>query len=159
MPKGTNRLNFVGGARFFHGGAMLQEIVLPVVTVTEMQGKHLEQSEVRQVGVSLLGSIKKLVTNRPIYKFIQTEPVSDRMKPVTLKISLRDGNDLISNEETITFDSISTSLDDRQKTVKLALKNDSYDNKKEYHLVLRNLDDTEHDRIPVIIDIAFANDF
>ncbi|MGB9498711.1 MAG: BREX-1 system phosphatase PglZ type A [Dissulfuribacterales bacterium] len=159
LAKGTNRFNFVGGARFFHGGAMLQEIVLPVVTVTEMKGKHLEKSEVRHVGVSLLGTIRKLVTNRPIYKFIQTEPVSDRMKPVSLKISLRDGNDLISNEETITFDSTSSSLDDRQKTVKLALKNDSYDNKKEYHLVLRNLDDTEHDRIPVIIDIAFANDF
>ena len=159
LAKGTNRFNFVGGARFFHGGAMLQEIVLPVVTVTEMKGKHLEKSEVRHVGVSLLGTIRKLVTNRPIYKFIQTEPVSDRMKPVTLKISLRDGNDLISNEETITFDSTSSSLDDRQKTVKLALKNDSYDNKKEYHLVLRNLDDTEHDRIPVIIDIAFTNDF
>ncbi len=159
LPKGTNRFNFMGGARFFHGGAMLQEIVLPVVTVTEMQGKHLENSEVHPVGVSLLGSIKKLVTNRPIYKFIQTDPVSDRMKPVTLRISLRDGNDLISNEETITFDSTSSSLDDRQKTVRLALKNDSYDNKKEYHLVLRNVDDTEYLRIPVIIDIAFANDF
>ncbi len=159
MPKGTNRFNFSGGARFFHGGAMLQEIVLPVVTVTEMKGIHLEKSEVRQVGVSLLGSVKKLVTNRPVYKFIQTEPVSERMKPITLKIALRDDNELISNEETVTFNSTSASLDDRQKTVKLALKNVTYDNKREYHLVLRNVDDTEYDRIPIIIDIAFANDF
>lgn len=159
LPKGTNRLNFIGGARFFHGGAMLQEIVLPVVTVTEMKGKHLEKSEVRQVGVSLLGTNKKLVTNRSIFKFIQTDQVSDRMKPLTLKISLRDGNDLISNEETITFDSTSPSLDDRRKTVRLTLKNDEYDNKKEYHMILRHLDDTEYDRMPVIIDIAFANDF
>lgn len=159
MPKGTNRFNFSGGARFFHGGAMLQEIVLPVVTVTEMKGIHLKNSEVRQVGISLLGSVKKLVTNRPVYKFIQTEPVSDRMKPITLKIALRDDNELISNEETVTFNSTSASLDDRQKTVKLALKNVTYDNKREYHLVLRNVDDTEYDRIPIIIDIAFANDF
>jgi hypothetical protein len=114
---------------------------------------------VRQVGVSLLGSVKKLVTNRPVYKFIQTEPVSERMKPITLKIALRDDNELISNEETVTFNSTSASLDDRQKTVKLALKNVTYDNKREYHLVLRNVDDTEYDRIPIIIDIAFANDF
>ena len=159
LPKATNRYNFVGGARFFHGGAMLQEIVIPVVTVTEMKGKHLEKSEVRQVGVSLLGSYKKLVTNRPIYKLIQTDPVSERMNPITLKVSLRDGNDLISNEETVTFDSSSSSMEERQKSVKLTLMGGSYDNKKEYYLVMRNVDDTEYDRIPIIIDIAFTNDF
>jgi len=159
LPKGTNRYNFVGGARFFHGGAMLQEIVIPVITVTEMKGKHTEKSEIRQVGVSLLGSYKKLVTNRPVYKLIQTDPVSERMKPITLRASLRDKNDLISNEETVTFDSSSSSMDERQKTVKLTLMAGSYDNKKEYYLVLRNIDDTEYERLPIIIDIAFANDF
>lgn len=159
LPKGTNRYNFVGGARFFHGGAMLQEIVIPVITVTEMKGKHIGKSEVRQVGVSPLGSYRKLVTNRPVYKLIQTDPVSERMKPITLKISLRDENDLISNEETVTFDSSSSSMEERQKSVKLTLMAGPYDNKKEYSLVMRNTDDTEYDRIPITIDIAFANDF
>lgn len=159
LPKGTNRYNFVGGARFFHGGAMLQEIVIPVITVTEMKGKHIGKSEIRQVGVSPLGSYKKLVTNRPVYKLIQTDPVSERTKPITLKISLRDKNDLISNEETVTFDSTSSSMEERQKSVKLTLMAGSYDNKKEYSLIMRNTDDTEYDRIPLIIDIAFANDF
>jgi hypothetical protein len=59
----------------------------------------------------------------------------------------------------VTFDSPSTSLDDRRKSVKLSLKTGSYDNKKEYFLVLRNLDETEYERIPLTIDIAFANDF
>jgi uncharacterized protein (TIGR02687 family) len=159
LPKGTNRFNFVGGARFYHGGAMLQEIVIPVVSASEMKGIHLEKSEVRSVGVSLLGTYKKLVTNRPVYKFIQTDPVSDRMKALTLKISLRDGNDLISNEETVTFDSASASLDERRKSVKLSLKTGTYDHKKEYFLVLRNMDETEYERMSVNIDIAFANDF
>lgn len=159
LPKGTNRFNFIGGARFFHGGSMLQEIVIPVVSVSEMKGIHLEKSEIRFVGVSLLGSYKKLVTNRPIYKFIQTEAVSDRLKPITLKVSLRDGNEPVSNEENITFDSSSESVDERQKSVKLSLKAGSYDNKKDYYLVLRNVDETEYDRMPVKIDIAFANDF
>jgi uncharacterized protein (TIGR02687 family) len=159
LPKGTNRFSFVGGARYYHGGAMLQEIVIPVVSVSEMKGIHLEKSEVKSVGVSLLGTYKKLVTNRPVYKFIQTDPVSDRMKALTLKISLRDGNELVSNEETVTFDSGSASLDERQKSVKLNLKAGSYDNKKEYFLVLRNVDETEYERIPIYIDIAFANDF
>jgi len=159
LPKAANRYNFVGGARFFHGGAMLQEVVVPVIKVKEMKGKHLEKSEVRQVGVSLLGSYKKLVTNQPVFKLIQTDPVSERMKPRTLKVSLRDGSDLISNEETVTFDNSSSSMNERQKFVKLILKTGSYDNKKEYYLVMRNMDDTEYSSLSMIIDIAFANDF
>jgi uncharacterized protein (TIGR02687 family) len=159
LPKAANRYNFVGGARFFHGGAMLQEVVIPVIKVKEMKGKHLEKSEVRQVGVSLLGSYKKLVTNQPVFKLIQTDPVSERMKQRTLRVSLRDGSDLISNEETVTFDNSSSSMNERQKSVKLILKTGSYDNKKEYYLVMRNMDDTEYNSLPMIIDIAFANDF
>jgi hypothetical protein len=81
------------------------------------------------------------------------------MKPITLKISLRDGNELISAEETITFDSESSSMDERKKSVKLRLQARVYDNKKEYDLVIRNSDDTEYDRIPLLIDIAFIDDF
>ena len=33
--RGVNRFHFVGGARFVHGGAMLQEIVVPVITVKQ----------------------------------------------------------------------------------------------------------------------------
>ncbi len=160
LPKGTNRFYFTGGARFFHGGAMLQEIVIPVVTVSEMKGIHRAKSEIRKAGVSILGSPKKIVTNIPRFEFIQTDAVSGRVKPRGLKISLREGNVRISNEETITFDSTSSAMEDRKKSVRLPLKSGPFDNKKEYALVLRNTDDeTEYDRIPMIIDIAFANDF
>ena len=40
VPKATNRFHFMGGARFVHGGAMLQEIVVPVVHV-----KHARSGE------------------------------------------------------------------------------------------------------------------
>ncbi len=102
LPKGTNRFHFVGGAKFFHGGAMLQEITIPVVTVSEMRGIHKEKSQINSVGVSILGSTKKIVTNIPRFELIQTDAVSGRMKSRRMKISLRDGNDFISNEGSIT---------------------------------------------------------
>ena len=44
--------------------------------------------------------------------------------------------------------------------MRLALKSGPFDSKKEYALVLRNAEDeTEYDRLPLMIDIAFANDF
>ncbi len=51
------------------------------------------------------------------------------------------------------------SMDERKKSVKLRLYAKTYDNKKEYHLILRKRDDTEYDRISLFIDIAFVDDF
>ena len=96
LPKGMNRFHFVGGAKFFHGGAMLQEIVVPVITNRELWGKALQKSEISKVGVSLLGAHKKVVTNIHRFEFIQTDAVSERVRPRSLLISLRDGNDIFA---------------------------------------------------------------
>jgi len=160
IPKGTNRFHFTGGSRFFHGGAMLQEVVVPVVVVRELRGKARKDSAIRKVGVSLLGSIKKVVTNRHRFEFIQTDPVSERVQPRTLLVSLRDGNELISNEVIVTFESESSSIDERKKSVMIILKARPYDSKKEYSLVLRDPEtDIEYDRIKIHIDLAFMNEF
>ncbi len=160
LPRGSNRFHFTGGSRFIHGGAMLQEVVVPLITVTALTGVAKAKSEVRKVGVSLIGSHRKVVTNLHRFEFIQTDAVSERMRPLILAISLRDGNEVISNEEVVTFDSSSASMDERKKSVKLILKGLPFDRKKEYFLVLRNQeDDIEYERIPIHIDLAFTKDF
>jgi hypothetical protein len=94
------------------------------------------------------------------FEFIQTESVSEKVRPVTLTVSLRDVDQLISNEVTLTFDSASEQMDDRKKSASLIVKSGSYDKKKEYYLVLRDsADKTEIDRIPLTIDLSFGNEF
>ena len=39
IPRAANRFHFTGGARFIHGGAMPQEVVIPLVTVSQLRGK------------------------------------------------------------------------------------------------------------------------
>ena len=56
FPRGANRFHFVGGARFVHGGAMPQEIVVPVVTVKQFEGKSAQETKIRPVTVQVLGS-------------------------------------------------------------------------------------------------------
>lgn len=156
IPKGANRFHFSGGARYVHGGAMLQEIVVPVVTVKGLRGVE----KPGKVNVSVLGSVKKIVNNMQRFEFIQTEAVSEKVKPVTLTISLRDVDQLISNEVTLTFDSASDQMNDRKKSANLIVKSGNYDKKKEYYLVLRDAaDKTEVERIPLTIDLAFGNEF
>ncbi|MDZ7758691.1 MAG: hypothetical protein U5L00_00320 [Desulfovermiculus sp.] len=105
ISKGVNRFHFAGGAKFIHGGALPQEVAVPVVKVKELDAKAAEKEAVKKVGVSLLGSNRKLVNTICKFEFIQTEKVSQRMLPRTLVISIRDGDTLVSSEETVTFDS------------------------------------------------------
>jgi hypothetical protein len=38
-PKGINRFHFVGGSRFVHGGAMPQEICVPLLRINYARGE------------------------------------------------------------------------------------------------------------------------
>lgn len=138
IPKGTSRFHFVGGARFFHGGAMPQEVVVPLLTIRQVKDKAKAKTQVSNVGITILGNSPiKISTSVYPVRFMQIEPVSERVKPLTVKMAVYDGDEPVSSIETVTFDSSSSDLAQREKTVKMTLKSDKYDKKKNYKLVLR----------------------
>lgn len=97
IPKGSKRFHFVGGARFIHGGAMPQEVIVPVITVRQAKSKKtLEKTKTKQVAVSVLGNNHKSTTHAHRFKLVQMEPVSERAKPLTVKIAIYDGDDPVS---------------------------------------------------------------
>lgn len=162
IPKGPNRFHFTGGARFVHGGAMPQEIVVPVISVKKLRGTAAANLRVKRVGVTLLGNLTRIVNNVQQLRFIQTEAVSDRNLTRVLQVGVRDsGGELVSNEVTITFDSGSDSMDERVKSAQIILKPGTYDRTASYFIVLNDNDAIvkEYRKIPVTIDIAFSSDF
>ncbi|SAL59764.1 BREX-1 system phosphatase PglZ type A [Caballeronia humi] len=157
VPKGAGRFHFVGGARFVHGSAMPQEIVVPVVVVKESES---EKAKTKVVEVSLLGSSNKVVTNKQRFEFIQNEAVSERVLPVTLLFTIRDGDKPVSDEQAVTFDSASPMLDERKRSLMMTLAGGSYDRNKDYFLVARDAKTkAEAWRATLRIDLAFSNDF
>jgi uncharacterized protein (TIGR02687 family) len=161
VPKGANRFHFVGGSRFVHGGAMPQEIAVPVIRVHHVkENGKAAKTKVRTVGVSVLGSNFKVTTNRHRFQLIQTEPVGERVKPITLKVAIYDGDDPVTNVETPTFDSTATDMNQWKKSVGLTLEGRRFDSKKIYQLILRDAETgVEEARFDVGIDLAFMNDF
>lgn len=157
VPKGASRFHFAGGARFVHGSAMPQEVVVPIVTVRE---NETESAKTRSVNISLLGSTNKVVTNTQRFEFIQTDAVTERVLARTVVVSLRDGEALISDDQTATFNSTSQLLDERKRSVFLTVINGKYESHKRYDLVIRDaITKVEVLRQPVQIDLAFGNDF
>lgn len=157
VPKGATRFHFAGGARFVHGSAMPQEVIVPLLTV---KFSDSSKAKISHVNLVPLMTTSKVVTNMQRFEFIQTEPVSDKVLPRTVSISLRDGETMISNEQIVTFDSPSTSMDERKKSVILTVKAGSYDHQRDYYLVVRDLSSKlELHRATIKIDLALANDF
>jgi uncharacterized protein (TIGR02687 family) len=161
LPKATNLFRFSGGVtRFLHGGTMLQEIVVPVITVRHVKGKGKQQTATKRVGVQVLGVNHRITTPKYRFQLLQTEPVSDRVKEITLKVAIFEGNEPVTNIEKVTFASTSENMDERTKQVILVLEDRQYDKKTKYRLVLRDADtDIEQSSIEVTIDRTFHDDF
>ena len=78
IPNSINRMRVKGSSsRFVHGGAALQEIVIPVIKVTKKREADVGQVEVQIIvpGRSLISSGQTAVT------LYQAEPVSEKMRP------------------------------------------------------------------------------
>lgn len=160
VPKGANRFHFVGGSRFVHGGAMPQEIVVPVVTVKQLRGKQAEKRTKRKVGVISAKPTLKMVNNIQKFDLMQTEAVSDLVTQVTVSVAIYDGDSKVSSEEAVTFDCATDSVAERVKQVRLSLSGTDFDRQKDYFLVLKDKDlNTEMERYKVTIDLAFTDDF
>jgi len=160
IPKGANLFHFVGGARFVHGGAMPQEIVVPVVTVKHIRGKSVQDTKTKPVTIQVLGSNHRITTAQHRFQLIQMEAISDRVKPITLRVAVYEGEEPVTDVHTVKFESSSGNLDERKKWVSLVLKERQYNKKTTYRLVLRDAETgIEQQSVEVIIDRAFTDDF
>ena len=102
----------------------------------------------------------KITTSLYRFQFIQTEAVSDRIKAVTLKIAVYDGEEPVTGVAKETFKSNSDSMTERTRYVPLILQAKTFDRNKTYHL--RLIDDEtgiEKSRYSLTIDKAFHDDF
>lgn len=114
IPKSINRLRIKGsGSRYVHGGASLQEIVVPLVTV-----KKIRFSTNRSVDVEILRNTGSTITSGQIsITFYQKEPVSEKVEGRELYAGFYyNENKLISN--TVKLNCTITSENPRDREIR-----------------------------------------
>lgn len=92
ITKSINRLRIKGaGSRFIHGGASLQEIVVPLIKITKTRS-----DTTTQVDIDIIKSTDRITTNILAVSFIQTDSVSEQVLSRTIRAVIRaeDGEDL-----------------------------------------------------------------
>lgn len=123
IPNSINRLRVKGaGSRFVHGGAALQEVVIPVLRV----GKRREE-DVGKVEVQIVVTGRSLISSgQTAVMFYQVQPVSEKQQQRVLRAGIyaEDGT-LISDEHQLTFDYTSGNPRERELPIKFLLSRDA----------------------------------
>jgi len=119
ISKSINRLRLKGsGSRFVHGGATLQEIVVPVIQVSKKR-----KSDVSQVEVDFIGGSSSVITSGQFSAaFYQQQPCSEKVQPRMLSAGIyNEADELISDKHELVFDSTSEDARERETTVRFVL--------------------------------------
>lgn len=123
IPKSIHRIKQPGaGTRYVHGGASLQEIVVPVVSVTKKK-----KSDVRPVNVEVVPESDKITTGQLAVRLYQVDPVSDKIQPRTVRAGIYVGETALSSIVELVFDQTSTDKRERYQTATLYLSQDADD--------------------------------
>lgn len=119
IPKSINRLRLKGsGSRFVHGGASLQEVVIPVLKINKKR-----QSDVTAVEVDILRGASSVITSGQLaVTMYQAGPVTDKIQPRVLRAGIyTEAGDLISDSHDLTFDLSSDNPRERELQVRFVL--------------------------------------
>jgi len=163
IPKSINRLRVKGaGARFVHGGASLQEIVIPLLKVTKKR-----QDTTSAVDIEIIKSTDRITTNILAVSFIQKNLVTEQVLPRILRAAIyaEDGESL-SDMFKYTFDIEKGS--ERNREVKhrfqlMAKASGKYKNQRVKLVLEEPLEGTtkwkHYNDFYYTLNISFTNDF
>jgi uncharacterized protein (TIGR02687 family) len=144
IPKSINRMRLKGsGSRFVHGGATLQEVVIPVIRINKKR-----QSDVGRVDVEFIGGGGKTITTGQLAVVLyQTEAVTEKLQSRRLRAGLftLDG-ELVSDQHELLFDFSSANPRERELPVRFILsrKADEANNQQVELLLEEAVEGTSH---------------
>ena len=143
------------GLQYIHGGASLQEIVVPIIHIGELRAAK-NKDAVTPVSVRLK-SVTRKVTNRSFaLEFEQTEKAEGTKQAISCETYMvdEDGNKVSG---TYPFVAASTSDDPQARvtSIRFTLMNIQFDRNKRYYLILRNTEKQDEyiEREQFVIDI------
>ncbi len=117
VPEGTNRLAAPGGYNFAHGGASLQEMIIPIIKSVRKKANKTEK-----VGVALMSHNLNMVSSRLKFQMIQSEAVSMTVTERKVVCCIYNGDEPVTLEKEVTLNSTdATNLNNRVFEVTLNL--------------------------------------
>lgn len=161
VPQDNIRFKTGGGMNYVHGGASLQEMMVPVITFKNMRASNKRFVESSKVKVELISSGRKVSNNVFSLNFYQKDPVGGKVAACTYNVFFTDAlGKPISDVKTIIADKTTDNGSERVFRVRFTLKGQEFKKTEDYYLTIMEKDASGvPEKIAFTIDIAFANDF
>jgi len=163
IPKSINRLRLKGsGSRFVHGGATLQEVVVPVIKIHKKR-----TSDISKVSIDILsGSTSFITTGQFSVTFYQAQPVTDKVQSRSLRAGIYSKEDeLVSDSHNLNFEFASENPREREFKIRFVLSQKADDlNEQEVYLRLEEQESgtayfKEYKSTRYVIRRSFTSDF
>jgi uncharacterized protein (TIGR02687 family) len=162
FPRGTLRYRVAGGgAQYVHGGASLQEMVVPVLTYRHKRPLAGGPQASRKVRLEVVARSRRVTNTLFSVPLVQSEAVADRVRPRTVTVQLVDQvGQAVTDQKRLTFESTSVHPSEREQVARLSVTLASPDPTASYFLTVTDVEDgLELVREAWTISIAFQNDF
>ncbi|MEX2411908.1 MAG: BREX-1 system phosphatase PglZ type A [Candidatus Paceibacterota bacterium] len=150
LPRAVNRFRHPGvGYHYVHGGASLQEVLVPVL---EVNRKREERGH--KVDIKLVSNKFEITTSAASIELLQVQSVGDKRNPRFVKFGLyNDAKKLVSAEEEVVFESTSKDATLRKKKILLTLTPEADDLN---HCTLLGFDKDDHNKLNPVVNQRYT---
>ena len=161
IPQDTVRFKTGGGMNYVHGGASLQEMMVPLIAYKNLKASSKSYVENSKATLELISSSHKVSNNVFSLNFYQKEAVGGKVAACTYNVFFTDAaGKPVSDVKTVIADKTSDNGADRVFRVRFTLKGQEFFKTEEYYLNIMEKDSSgAPERVAFTFDIAFTNDF
>lgn len=161
VPRGAQRFRLSGGStRYSHGGAMPQEICVPVLSYQHVKAA---MGKVRpKTGVQVVSAHKRITNNVFTLQLLQSEPVGENVRSRNVRVFFEsDSGEMLTNEKKLELNSESNHAPDREQRIQLTVSSRNIQSGMTARL--RVIDEEDHNDVvpPEVwaVNLGFINEF
>ena len=118
IPSGTNRVAAPGGYKFAHGGASLQELIIPVI---RCRHRRDNVKSLAKVGARILDCSGNIVSSVLLFTILQTDAVANDRKQRSVAYAIFEGDRMVSGEGSLLLSSTDVNPENRKTAARLTL--------------------------------------
>ena len=155
-PQTANVFKSAGTVNYVHGGASLQEMLVPLLEVRTTSNK----SQAVDVELQLMSTNRNITSLEVPVRLLQAKPIDQINRPTTYKVYFQNSNnELISAKTVINANLAATKVEDRMMDLSINLIDKQYDKDSKYYFVIENTNTGDVSKTEYSMDIATFGDF
>ncbi|KRL42941.1 hypothetical protein FD29_GL001250 [Companilactobacillus mindensis DSM 14500] len=155
-PQTANVFKSAGSVNYVHGGASLQEMLVPLLEVKTTSNR----SQAVDVELQLMSTNRNITSLEVPIRLLQAKPIDSIYRPTTYKVYFQNSNgELISAKTTINANLTAVKVEDRMIDFSINLIDKQYDKSSKYYFVIENANTGDVSKTEYSMDIATFGDF